>query len=262
MLGACSRWSPPALAPSTPSRSTRPAARVPAGARAPRPGGAKACAPPRARLLMLALDAGGPYNLLLPFAQRQRCTRRSPALRARPRQQARAVLPALPTTGPAWSPRRRWSRAAGGRARSRSAARCSTGRCRRAGDPQRRRAGGGEPLQPRDQLRNTCPRAERVEQEIGLQIGLNNAQVATLGFGPTRSSRRSRGPASCAARSATRATCSPVLFGLGQHYVVRAQLDVARELADKMLVFAPSAGGSVPLLVSHRGNGHAAVPPG
>ncbi|MCY1058720.1 adenylate/guanylate cyclase domain-containing protein [Nannocystis sp. SCPEA4] len=96
---------------------------------------------------------------------------------------------------------------------------------------------------------------ERVEQEIGLQIGLGNAQVATLGFGSDEVEQTfARARELCREVGDTR-HLFPVLFGLWQHYVVRAQLDVARELAEQMLVFAERRRQRVPLLVSHRGLG-------
>jgi class 3 adenylate cyclase/predicted ATPase len=96
---------------------------------------------------------------------------------------------------------------------------------------------------------------ERLEQEIGLQIGLGNAQIATLGFGSDEVEQTfGRARELCREVGDTR-HLFPVLFGLWQHYVVRAQLEVARELAEQMLVFAERRRQRVPLLVSHRGLG-------
>ncbi len=187
-------------------------------------------------------DAGGRHNLL-PFAQRQQLHQAvAEHFERAPGSKLELYYPLLA---------HHWYRVVassalvpgggGGRASS------SIGRAvlylQRAGEQAIRNDAGQEAVQHYSHaielLRHLPESPERVEQEIGLQIGLGNAQVATLGFGSTtRSSRRSRGPASCAARSATRATCSRCCSAWWQHYVVRAQLDVAASFAEQMLMFA------------------------
>ncbi|PCC66862.1 Adenylate and Guanylate cyclase catalytic domain-containing protein [Nannocystis exedens] len=129
----------------------------------------------------------------------------------------------------------------------------------RAGEQAIRNDAGQEAVQHYSHaielLRHLPESPERVEQEIGLQIGLGNAQVATLGFGSDEVEQTfARARELCREVGDTR-HLFPVLFGLWQHYVVRAQLDVARELAEQMLMFAERRRQRVPLLVSHRGLG-------
>lgn len=96
---------------------------------------------------------------------------------------------------------------------------------------------------------------ERIEQEIGLQIGLGNALVATKGFASDEVERTfTRARELCREVGETR-HLFPVLFGLWQHYVVRAQFEASREIAEQMLVFAERRRQRVPLLVSHRALG-------
>lgn len=104
-------------------------------------------------------------------------------------------------------------------------------------------------------LRQLPESAERVEQEIGVQIGLGNALIATKGFASDEVEQTfARARELCREAGETR-HLFPVLFGLWQHYVVRAKFAVARELAEQMLVFAEKRRQRVPLLVSHRALG-------
>ncbi|HEY8379561.1 MAG TPA: hypothetical protein VIK91_23875, partial [Nannocystis sp.] len=104
-------------------------------------------------------------------------------------------------------------------------------------------------------LRHLPENRERFEREIGLQIGLGNAYVATAGNGSDEVEQTfARARELCRVVGDTR-HLFPVLFGLWQHYVVRAQLGVARELAEQMHEFAERSRQRVPLLVAHRAVG-------
>ena len=97
--------------------------------------------------------------------------------------------------------------------------------------------------------------AERIEQEIGLQIGLGNAIIATKGFASDEVEQTfARARELCREVGETR-HLFPVLFGLWQHHVVRAQFGVSRGIAEQMLIFAEKRRQRVPLLVSHRALG-------
>lgn len=129
----------------------------------------------------------------------------------------------------------------------------------RAGDQAIRSDAGQEALghysHALELLRQQPEGAERIEQEIGLQIGLGNALVATKGFASDEVEKVfTRARELCREVGETR-HLFPVLFGLWQHYVVRALFGAAHEIAEQMLVFAERRRQRVPLLVSHRALG-------
>ena len=71
---------------------------------------------------------------------------------------------------------------------------------------------------------------ERIAQERTMQLALGRALLATKGYAGGSRSRYTR-PENCVSRSAE-PPAFPVLFGLWQFYVLRGDLQVARELGD------------------------------
>lgn len=101
-------------------------------------------------------------------------------------------------------------------------------------------------------LKQLPENSERVEREIGLQIGLGNALIATKGFASEEVEHTfGRARELCREVGDTR-HLFPVLFGLWLHFLVGAKIGEAHELAEQMVVFAERRRERVPLLVAHR----------
>jgi predicted ATPase len=104
-------------------------------------------------------------------------------------------------------------------------------------------------------LKTLADTRERLEQELRLQTTLGPALMATKGTGAPEVERTYARARELCQQTGETPQLFPVLYGLWLFYLVRAQLETARELGEQLLNLAQDTQDAILLLEAHRALG-------
>ena len=104
-------------------------------------------------------------------------------------------------------------------------------------------------------LKTLADTRERLEQELRLQTTLGPALMATKGTGAPEVERTYARARELCQQTGETPQLFPVLYGLWLFYLVRAQLETARELGEQLLNLAQDTQDTILLLEAHRALG-------
>ncbi len=112
------------------------------------------------------------------------------------------------------------------------------------------------------EIANLPESAERDVQELAVQRAMGSAMVAAHGFAAPETGRAYERALELAERINDPRELFPVLYGLSLYYLYAAELDVARDIARRLIGLAESVGDSGLWFFAHRAAGVSAYPAG